>query len=703
MSSHCALRSVVLVAACAVLSACGGGGGGGSSSAGTTSPPNDVSMTESPASLTVTARQSDPAPTAQFTLFFATTATGSVQISLSDQFTQNGITGISAAAGTTSANTGTLVVQFKSPATLPPGTYTDTVTIKACYQSPCVDQVLGSPVTVTTTYTVVGVAPTLTAISPTSTAAGVPGFTLTVTGSPFTALSVVLWNGQPLPTTVVSATELRATVPATDLASAATVPITVVDSSGGTPSAPIDFTIEPPAAPSLTAVAPATLAAGSPGAMLDVTGSGFNTTSTVQWNGVALATTPRSTTELDAQVPAADLAAVGTAAVTVSNATAPAGTSAATSVAIVDQSLDAVAFQITPAHAGVMQFANFTLPTAIQWQTTLDGLPSYPVIADGKVFFTVELIGDAGELVALDQATGAIAWGPVPLGARGSATYDSGTVFVLSESSALAGVVQAFDAATGVQRWSVSLTSQPYFDGTPVAANGIVYVVGTGNGSTLFAISEATGAILWTAPSTAGTALATPAVTSSGVYLQFGCSTVDEDPSTGAQIWSTPGTCAAIPEIVPSVANGVVYSPDAPSGYGGTTLNAQTGVTLGSYQADTAPAIAATEGYFLQAGTLQAVDLASNTIAWRFTGDGSLMGAPIVVDGDVFISGSTGVLYALDGATGAVRWTTTLPNAADSGNGWDTGLPFGGIGAGDGLLVVPAGNTVTAYTLSTNP
>lgn len=696
MSSHYALRSVVLVAACVALSACGGGG----SSA---SPPNDVSMSESPSSLTVTALQTDPAPTAQFTLVFSTTASGSTPITPFDQFTQNGITGISAVSGPTGSNTDTLTVQFKSPAALQPGTYTDTVTIKACYESPCVVQVTGSPVTVTTTYTVVSVAPTLSAIAPTSTAAGVPGFTLTVTGGNFTPQSIVEWNGQPLSTTFVSSTEVTAAVPATDVAAAATVPVTVANGLSGTPSTPIDFAVDPPAALSLATVAPAMLAAGSTGAMLEVTGTGFNTTSIVQWNGVALATTVVSATVLDAQVPAADLAAVGTAAVTVSNATAPAGTSAAAGVAIVDQSLDAVAFQITPAHAGVMQFANFTLPTSIKWQTTLDGLPSYPLIADGKVFFTVELPGQAGELVALDQASGAIVWGPVSLGARGSAAYDSGTVFVLSDPSGTAGILQAFDAATGAQRWSVTITTQPFFYGTPVAMNGVIYLVGIGNDATLFAVSEANGATLWTAPSTDSTALETPAVTSTGVYLQFGCSTVDEDPSTGAQIWSATGTCAAVPGVIPSVANGVVYSPDAPSGYGGLMLNAQSGVTLGSYQADTAPAIAATEGFFLQAGTLQAVDLASNTIAWSFTGDGSLMGAPIAVDGDVLISSSTGLLYALDGATGAVRWTTTLASMADSGNGWDTSLPFGGIGAGDGLLVVPAGNTVTAYTLSTAP
>ena len=694
MSSHFTFRSVFLVAACVTLSACGGGGGA-------SPPPNDVSMTESPSSLSVTALQSDPAPTAQFTLYFAMTGSGSTPITPTDQITHNGITGISAGSGSAGTNTDTIVVQFKSPASLQPGTYTDTVTIKACYEIPCVYQVTGSPVTVTTTYTVVGITPTLSAIAPTSTAAGVPGFTLTVTGSNFTPQALVLWNGQSLPTTVVSSTELTAAVPATDVASAATVPVTVVDGSGDTPSAPLDFTIEPPAALSLATVAPATFAAGSTGAMLEVTGTGFNTTSVVQWNGVALATTMVSTTVLGAQVPAADLAAAGTAAVTVSNAAAPAGVTNALSVAIVDQSLDAVAFQITPTHSGSMQFKSASLPAASKWRVSLDGTPSYPLIAEGKVFLTVA-VSAGTELIALDQATGAPVWGPVMIGAPGNAAYDAGRVFVLSNIFASAAILQAFDAATGMPLWSTSLTGQWAFNAAPTAANGIIYVGGSGSGGTLYAVDEQTGALRWTMPVANGNN-SSPAVTTGGVYVTYPCQTYDFDPVSGVQLWNNNGGCEGGGGATPVVANGVLYSPNDTSGYAGITLDASNGTVLGSFQADTIPAIGATTGYFLQSGILRAVSLASNTILWSFAGDGSLTGAPIVVNGYVFISSSAGNLYALDSATGQQIWLVNLGAPVDSGSGFDYGIPFSGLGAGQGLLVVPAGNTVTAYTLSTAP
>src|SRR5204862_5874260 len=52
------------------------------------------------------------------------------------------------------------------------------------------------------------------------------------------------------------------------------------------------------------------------------------------------------------------------------------------------------------------------------WSTTLAGPASYPIIANGKIFVTTSNPGGGyGALVyALDASTGAIAWGPVPLG-----------------------------------------------------------------------------------------------------------------------------------------------------------------------------------------------------------------------------------------------------------------------------------------------
>lgn len=75
--------------------------------------------------------------------------------------------------------------------------------------------------------------PTTTSISPTHANAGGAQFTLTVNGTNFTHQSVVNWNGAALTTTWMSATQLTATVPASDLATTGGIPITVTNPAPG--------------------------------------------------------------------------------------------------------------------------------------------------------------------------------------------------------------------------------------------------------------------------------------------------------------------------------------------------------------------------------------------------------------------------------------------------------------------------------------
>jgi hypothetical protein len=79
---------------------------------------------------------------------------------------------------------------------------------------------------------------------PDATAPGGVGFTLTVNGAGFVAASTVNWNGSPLATTFISVTQLTATVPASDIATASTASVTVVSPSpGGGVSNPQFFSI----------------------------------------------------------------------------------------------------------------------------------------------------------------------------------------------------------------------------------------------------------------------------------------------------------------------------------------------------------------------------------------------------------------------------------------------------------------------------
>src|SRR6516225_1780511 len=68
---------------------------------------------------------------------------------------------------------------------------------------------------------------------PDATAPGGPPFNLTVNGTGFVSGAVVHWNGSALATQFISASQLKATVSAADIATAGTASVTVVNPSPG--------------------------------------------------------------------------------------------------------------------------------------------------------------------------------------------------------------------------------------------------------------------------------------------------------------------------------------------------------------------------------------------------------------------------------------------------------------------------------------
>ena len=174
--------------------------------------------------------------------------------------------------------------------------------------------------------------PALTALSPSEAPAGGSDLTLTVNGSNFVPGSVVLWNGLGQSTTFVSSTHLRAAIPASDIASAVDVSITVLNPApGGGISNALPFTITGTINPEplISSLLPNSATAGDARISLSLTvnGSGFSFSSVVRWNGSDRSTTFVSEAELQASIPASDLATAGTAFVTVFTPAPGGGTS----------------------------------------------------------------------------------------------------------------------------------------------------------------------------------------------------------------------------------------------------------------------------------------------------------------------------------------------------------------------------------------
>ena len=218
--------------------------------------------------------------------------------------------------------------------------------------------------------------PTTTSLSPATATVGGPAFTLAVTGGGFMPGSVVRWNGTARATTYVSATQLTAAIAATDIAAAGTAQVTVFNPApGGGASNVQTFTINPPnnPVPTTTGLSPASAVAGGSDFTLTVTGTNFITGSVVRWNGAARATTYVSPAQLTATIVAADIAAAGTAQVTVVNPAPGGGTSNPQTLTIANPVPTTTGLNPVFAVAGGPTFTltvtgtNFVAATVVRW------------------------------------------------------------------------------------------------------------------------------------------------------------------------------------------------------------------------------------------------------------------------------------------------------------------------------------------------
>src|SRR5882724_2693277 len=167
------------------------------------------------------------------------------------------------------------------------------------------------------TLTIIPPPPALFSITPRVVIVGGAAFTMFVTGLNFGSGTVVVLDGTPLPTTVTSAQDLRASVPSVVTAAIGTHQVVVRNSDGQQSTAAILEVIAP--ATAVTSISPVTAVVGGPGFTLVVKGVNFKSSATVFFDGTDLATTFRSQSELAAQVAASLISKPGVHAISVRN------------------------------------------------------------------------------------------------------------------------------------------------------------------------------------------------------------------------------------------------------------------------------------------------------------------------------------------------------------------------------------------------
>src|SRR5216683_2229598 len=197
------------------------------------------------------------------------------------------------------------------PSTLLGSPGTHSVTVFDATQTPTTSKQL--------TFVVVGPAPALFSISPTSGNANTP-VSITASGSGFAAGASLVFNGHLVSASSLSPTSLTATVPAglVNFEGGVFVDVSNPGPGGGVSGFPPTFTINS-AAPTISSLTPNSVNVGGPNFNLLITGTNYFTNSKVNVAGASRVTNYVSSTQLLAQILSTDIAAVGSVPITVTN------------------------------------------------------------------------------------------------------------------------------------------------------------------------------------------------------------------------------------------------------------------------------------------------------------------------------------------------------------------------------------------------
>ena len=357
----------------------------------------------------------------------------------------------------------------------------------------------------------------------------------------------------------------------------------------------------------------------------------------------------------------------------------------------------AVGYQTNLAHTGEQSGLLGPAPRKLWTRTGLGGRGvSYPVIAQGKVYFTAGAL-----LYAVDAATGRDAWGPVDVGkAFSSLAYDAGRIFALGPKNML----WAFDAETGATLWFVDLRSSSPSDGPPAAAYGSVIISG---GNHVWSISQLDGTIRWKT-FVSNSDGSSPVITPDTVYLNYVGRTWALDFQTGEERWHHSGPCSGAGGATPVLHQGRIYARQG-NCEKNQVVDAATGTGLGSFPASDhalipPPAFSGRVGVFAvpitpytwKDFTFEAHNVETGGHLWSYAGDGALNGPPVIQNGVVYFPSGSGRISAVSLATGTELWTDHAGAAIVPTKDWPV-HPASALGLGDGLLVVPGDGQLTAY------
>jgi hypothetical protein len=164
--------------------------------------------------------------------------------------------------------------------------------------------------------------PNITTVSPPTIYVNSPTTTVTINGSGFLSSSTASLasypNNIPLPTTFVSATQIKTQIPDTVLGSQESISLYVTNPPPGGGSASTSVSVIAPE-PTISSTSPTSIVAGTASEPILINGQNFMSGAKAQWNGTSVTTTYINSTQLQIQPTTAQLASAGIVQLSVTN------------------------------------------------------------------------------------------------------------------------------------------------------------------------------------------------------------------------------------------------------------------------------------------------------------------------------------------------------------------------------------------------
>jgi 6-phosphogluconolactonase (cycloisomerase 2 family) len=317
--------------------------------------------------------------------------------------------------------------------------------------------------------------PSIASLSPSSTIATATAFSLQVNGSNFVPGSTVYFGGLAHATTFVSSSELTANIPPADIDNGGTAVVFVFNPlPGGGASTSVEFPVFTPT-PVIASLSSSSIAAGTPGFSFDVIGTGFVTSSVINFNGSPLQTFYIGPTVIGTGVPTALISAPGTASITVTNpgnGLAGGGTSNAVAMTILPPNTQPSVTSISPTSA-TAGGPSFTL--------TVNGSG---FVRDSQVTFNLNNVPttfvSASQLTANIPASAvAIAGNPPVIVNNPDGFASTPLTFTISNPQPGVGSVTPPSLPAGSNALTLNVTGTGFLPGTPGVVGSQVLVNGS--------------------------------------------------------------------------------------------------------------------------------------------------------------------------------------------------------------------------------